>query len=31
MMTPHVAGVTSAAYINMGVAAARNILAVIDQ
>jgi D-3-phosphoglycerate dehydrogenase len=30
MMTPHVAGVSIEAYTNMGVAAARNILAVID-
>lgn len=30
MMTPHVAGVTADAYRNMGVAAARNILAVLE-
>jgi D-3-phosphoglycerate dehydrogenase / 2-oxoglutarate reductase len=31
MMTPHVAGVSREAYVNMGVAAARNILAVMNK
>jgi len=30
ILSPHIGGVTSAAYVNMGVAAARNILAVLE-
>jgi D-3-phosphoglycerate dehydrogenase len=29
ILSPHIGGVTSAAYVNMGMAAARNILAVL--
>ncbi|MFJ4293023.1 NAD(P)-dependent oxidoreductase [Cupriavidus sp. NPDC089707] len=31
VLSPHIGGVTSAAYVNMGVAAANNILAVLDK
>jgi len=29
LLSPHIGGVTSAAYVNMGIAAARNVLAVL--
>jgi D-3-phosphoglycerate dehydrogenase len=31
VLTPHVAGVTSDAYVNMGTAAARNVLTVLAE
>lgn len=31
ILSPHIGGVTSAAYVNMGVAAARNVLSVLDE
>jgi len=31
ILSPHIGGVTSAAYVNMGVAAARNVLGVVSR